>query len=72
MDLKAYREEQIQIIQEIEKDLEAIRKSHIWQRRPDLTDEDITPRHIERLERYLELMKRAVEVTDANIAKDGG
>ncbi|MBB4297245.1 phosphate starvation-inducible protein PhoH [Rhizobium leguminosarum] len=70
MDLKAYREEQLKVIGEIEDNLKFITENpafRISQKGPD-GEVDITAAHIDRCKRHLDVMKRAVEITDAKIA----
>ncbi|MDV4183278.1 hypothetical protein R1521_32780 [Rhizobium brockwellii] len=74
MNLKAYREEQLNVIAEIEDNLKFITGNngfHMSHRSLDGTEVDTTADHIERCRRHLDVMKRAVEITDANIAKSG-
>ncbi|WP_431321661.1 hypothetical protein [Rhizobium sp. YTU87027] len=73
MSLKTYREEQLKIIAQIEADLEftATHGFRIFHRGPDGVEVDKTEAHVERSKHHLEVMKRALEITDANIAKSG-
>ncbi|NZD62914.1 hypothetical protein HX900_17560 [Rhizobium sp. WYCCWR 11290] len=70
MDLKAYREDQLKVIAEIEFDLEfaSTRNFRMFQRGPDGVDVDITGAHVERCKKLVKHLKHAVEITDVQLA----
>ncbi|MBY5357287.1 hypothetical protein HFO94_27800 [Rhizobium leguminosarum] len=70
MDLKAYREDQLRVIAEIEFDLEftSTRNFRMFQRGPDGVDVDITAAHVERSENLVKHLKHALEITDLQLA----